>query len=118
VDAVRRAGPRQQFGQRPLELQAAVVDHADDVGDLLDVGEDVGRQDHRLGVCESSDQIEHFTPSRRIQRRRRLVEQQDLGVAHQATGEAQPLEHPTGEAADPAIDRLLQAHLDKDVVDT
>jgi hypothetical protein len=95
----------------PWKRSLPVVDDADDVADLLHVGEDVGRQQHGLGVGEPADEVEDLAAAGRVERRGRLVEEEHLGVADEAGGEPEPLEHPAGEPADPAVERVAEPDL-------
>ena len=56
-------------------------------------------------------------PADRVERRRRLVEQDELGVAEQRDAEPEPLLHPLREAADRVVGSIGQADAVERVVD-
>ena len=70
----------------------AAGDHRHGVTDLLHVGQDMGRQDHRRVAREPTDQIEHLTSARGVESGARLVEDQHAGS-------------PTRQAASPRRDQ-------------
>ena len=87
------SGPR---GDRP-----AVVEDHDPVAHPLDLGQQVRVEDHRrAAVARGADDRPDVHPPDRVERRGRLVEQDQLRVAEQGDAEPEPLLHPLGEAAD------------------
>jgi hypothetical protein len=86
----------------PLQLRRgaagdhpAVVDHHDLVGELVGLVEVLGRQQQRHAVGdELADHLPHPHPARRVQARRRLVEEQHGRPRHEAGGEVQAPAHP------------------------
>ena len=77
----------------------AVAHDEDPVTELERLGEVVGDEDHRLAdlFVEPDDLVLHVAADQRVERRERLVEHQDRGVAGQCPGEADALLHATGE---------------------
>ena len=70
-------------------------DHHDEVADLLDLGDQVARDQHRDPVVsEGLDEAAHLDDPRRIETVVRLVEYEQFGAAEHGRCDAQPLLHP------------------------
>ena len=100
----------------PGDDEPAGVDHHDVVAHLLHVVEQVRGHQHRDAErAEAGDQGEHLLPAERIEPGRRLVEQDQLGVADERLGELGALAHAGREAADRAEAGLVEADEVEDV---
>ena len=107
-DLVERAG-----GDRP----ALVEDH-DAVADPLDLGQQVRVEDHgRAAIARRPDDGADVGPADRVERRRRLVEQDQLGLAQERHAEPEPLLHALREAADRVVGPVGQPDELEGVVD-
>ena len=96
--------------------EVAGVDHHDAVAHLLHVVEEVGGEQHRDAErAEAGHQLEHLLASERIEAGGRLVEQHQLGIAHERLGQLGALAHPGGEAADRPEARLVETDQVEDV---
>jgi len=79
--------------------EAAVAHDRDPVTESERFGEVVGDEDHRLFDLspEADDLVLHVAPDQRIECGERLVEQHDLGVGGERSGEADALLHTTAQ---------------------
>src|SRR5204862_159627 len=65
---------------------------------LLDLAEEVRVEEHHgPSVAEAADDLAHVVAADRVERARRLVEQDDCGIVEQRHAEAEPLLHPLRE---------------------
>src|SRR5580704_4524849 len=81
-----------EFNQSPQQEETRGFGHA---RRLLHVV----RHDHlRALISETKEQIFHFGSGNRIERRTRLIQQQDFGIDRQGSRDAQPLLLPTRQA--------------------
>ena len=89
-------------GQGVLEHQHPLPDDAHGVGHLVDLTEQVAGDHHRHAkpAGQVPDQLPHLLDARRVQAVGGLVQNQQLGIAQQGRGNAQPLLHPQGIVAD------------------
>ena len=76
----------EQVGERALRHEPAAIEDRDAVADPLDVGEDVGRDDHRRGPAEPLDQLEQVPPALGVERADRLVEDQQIRLVDERPG--------------------------------
>ena len=75
------AARRQELGDAALAHQAALVDDADDVGQLLDLGQEVAGDEDGLALPgEVAQRLAHGGDARRVEAVGGLVEQQQVGV--------------------------------------
>ena len=98
------AGPRlaAKLGERALVGDPARADDRDAVAELLDLGEQVARQQNGDALAgEVADEPAHVAHPGRVEPGRRLVEQQQARPAQKRGGDAEPLAHPVRVAADP-----------------
>ena len=77
---------REQVVERALGHEPAAIEDRDAVADPLDVGEDVGRDDHGRRPAEPLDQLEQVPPALGVERADRLVEEQQLAARGSAPG--------------------------------
>ena len=107
----------EQLVHREVGQQPAAAEHDEVVGGVLHLAHQVAGDQHRPSlVGEVAQQLPHPADALRVQAVHRLVEQQDVGVAEQRGGDAEPLPHAQGEPAHPVVGHRLEAdHLD-DVV--
>ncbi len=83
------------------------IDH-DVVGDDLDLVQEMGgEQDGAALVGEAAEQVTHPSDPGRVQPVGRLIEDQDLRVAEQGGGDAEPLTHPERVVADATVGLAL-----------
>ena len=88
------ARPREQLLAAPLGDDAAEVDDHEPVGEELDLVQEVRGEQHRpAAVGEVAQQLAHPADPGRVEAVRRLVEDEDLGVAQQRVRDPQPLAH-------------------------
>src|SRR4029453_401634 len=86
--------PRHELGRRRLHDELAAMDDHDLVDDLLDLGEDVTRDEDRPPLRRKrAQELAKPTDSLWVEPVRRLVEHEDAGIAEQRSREAQPLAH-------------------------
>ena len=108
VDLARLAGD--QLGDRALRDDAAVVDDRGDVAGLLDLVEQVRGEQHGAALGdELADQVAELEDAGGIEAVDRLVEDQQLGVAEQAAGDAEALAHAERVAADLVVGPAAEA---------
>ena len=90
--------------------QVALVHH-DRVGaGLLDLAEDVAREEHgRAGVGDAVHELAHLAHLARVEAVGGLVEHEHLGTPEQHAREAEPLAHPLRVRLDLAVDRVAEA---------
>ena len=106
-------------GIQPLGLDAAAPRHDDGpVGDLLQLGEDVARDQHRPALGrERAQDVAQLDPAARVEARGRFVEQQDAGVVDQRPGDGGPLPHAAGQLGGPGVLEAAQPHEVDQLVD-
>ena len=79
----------------------AVVDDAVAGAHLGQLRQDVARQDDRLShFSQRPDQLADLAPGPRVKTGRRFIEEQDLGVVYERSGQAEPLFHAAGQGVD------------------
>ncbi len=95
----------------------AVAHDQDPVAELERLGEVVGDEHHRLAelAVEPDHLVLHVAADQRVERRERLVEQQDVGVAGERPRQADPLLHAAGELVGVGVLVARQAHQVDDV---
>ena len=102
---------RHERGRRVQREQLAVVDDADAVGELGRLVHVVRREHHRdAGRRELGDAVVHEEAGLRVEPRRRLVEEEHLGVVHQAARDDQALGLATGELVGVGLRLLREPH--------
>ncbi len=86
--------------------------HHEDLGaDAFDLFEDVRReQDRSSGGRHLTEQIHHRQALAWIHAVERLVEEKDLGIVDESSGDLGPLAHALGVGADRPIGGVLEAH--------
>ena len=79
--------------------QLAVAHDQDAVAELERLGQVVGDEDHGLAhfVVQPDHLVLHVPPDQRVERRERLVEQQQFRIVGQRAGQPDPLLHAAGE---------------------
>ncbi len=91
-----------QLGDVALVQDPAAVDDRDPVAQLLDVGHLVAREEHRDPLRrEAADERLHVAHPGRVEAGLGLVEDEQPRAAQERGGDAEPLAHPVGVAADP-----------------
>ena len=103
-------------GRRHL-ADLAEVHHHDDVRHVLHDRQVVGDEDERDAVLdlEVLEQVEHLRLHRHVERRHRLVADDDLGVEHERPGDRDALGLAAGELVGAAVHRRVG--VDADVVE-
>ncbi len=96
-----------------LEGDRAVAHHEDPIGQRDGFVDIVGdEQDAGLMIGHQlADQLVHADTGERIERGKRLVEQQKLGLLHQRAGEGNALGLPAGQIARPVVEPVAEADL-------
>ena len=96
---------------RPLRRDLPLVHHDDVVAGVLDVGQQVRRQDQVdvLVVAEIADELEHLVAPLRIHAVGRLVEEQQIGIVHERLRQLDALLHAGRVGLDVAVARLAEA---------
>ena len=64
----------EELGELALDDEAPVIEDPDAVADPLDVGEDVGREQHGGRAAERGDEVEDVAPALRVEGADGLVE--------------------------------------------
>ena len=92
---------------------------ADPVADRLDLVEQVAREEDGDAALadERPEQVEDLDDADRVDRRRRLVEDEDRRVLDQRVGDAEPLEHAARVRVDARVGAVGHADLLEDLVD-
>ena len=67
-----------QVRQWPFDHQPPAIEDRDPVADPLDIGQDVGGEDDGRFSAQARNQLEQITPSLRVERTHRLVQEQEL----------------------------------------
>ena len=102
----------------PCGDDPAVVDDDDPVGEVLGLVEVVRRQQDRgTEVAQALDELPGAAPRRGVEAGRRLVEEEQVGVADDAEREVEAAPLPAGEGAHPGVGLLVQAGQGDDLVD-
>ena len=110
-------GLGRELGHRRGPQEPPAVDRHEVVADLLDLAEEVARQDDRdpeLGPGPP-DEAEHLVATGRVQAVRRLVEEEEPRVVDDRLGQLDALAHPGGVAADRPVALLGEPHVAEDV---
>ena len=95
-----------------VDQQLAVLDDADLVADVGQLGQDVaGDQDRLAHVAQLLEQAAHLDAGPRVEAAGRLVEQQHLRLVQQHAGQAEPLRHAARQARDQGV--ALVAEVDQ-----
>ena len=89
-----------------FEQDLAAVDDRHAAAQLLDVLDDVRREDDDAVLADLAQQVQEADALGRVEPRGRLVDDDQLRVAEQRDGDAEALPHAAGERAE-----LLLAHL-------
>ena len=89
LDDMIAAQPGDQLGRRSLGDDLALVDDRHPVAEPLGLVHVVRRQDDRAAaIAQVANHVPELPPRLRVEAGRRLVQEEDLGVAHQ--GDARP----------------------------
>ena len=92
----------EEVGELALDDEPAVIEDPDPVADPLDVGEDVGREQHGRLATERRDEVEDVPPALRVEGADRLVEDDDgrpmdeRARRSRAAGASRPSRSPRG----------------------
>ena len=90
----------------------------DAVGELLGLVEVVRREEHGLAErAEGADHLPRRAPRRGVEARRRLVEEDELGIADERDAEVEPPLLAARERLDPRARLLLEPDERDDLVD-
>ena len=88
---------------------APVAHHRDAVGELLRLVEVVRRQQHRLAErAQRADHLPRRAPRGRVEARRRLVEEDEIGVADERDAEVEPALLAAGERLHARVALLVE----------
>lgn len=91
-----------EFGGRAVGLEFAGCDDEDAGADLLDLGEDVGGDEHGAVGAEFADERAHLGDLGGVESVGGLVEDEDLGIVQDGRGEADALPVALAEVSDAA----------------
>src|SRR5205085_8101122 len=81
---------RRELARRPEPDDDAVAQDGDAVGELLGLVEVVRREEDGLPeLAEGADHLPRRAPRRRVEARRRLVEEDELGIADERDAEVE-----------------------------
>jgi hypothetical protein len=118
AELVDAAGGSLQFVDRPLRRDLPLVHDDHVVAGVLDVGQQVRRQDQAdvLVVPEIADELEHLVAAFRVHAVGRLVEEQQIGIVHQRLRQLDALLHARGVGVHVAVARLAEADVIEDLV--
>ena len=95
---------------RTLGDQAASAQHADTVGEVLDLVEVVRREQHgRTAGAQRADQVPRTAARRRVEPSGRLVEEQQIGIPDDAESEVEAAALAAGESVAALVDRLVES---------
>ena len=99
--------------QAARRKQTAALDDRHPVAEVLGLDQVVGRQDHgpALLAAERGDQVPHAARGEGIEVRGGLVEEQQLGVVDEGSGQSESLLEAGGEAASGQVRMLGQSKL-------
>src|SRR5581483_774709 len=101
---------RRQLARRTDADDAAVAHHRDAVGELLGLVEVVRRQQHRLAeLAQRADHLPRGASRGRVEARRRLVEEHEVGVADERDAEVEAPLLTARERLDPRVALLVEA---------
>ena len=115
VDAAARLLQR---GDRAGGRDRPLVHDDDVVAGVLDVGQQVRRQDQvdALVVRQIADELEHLVAPLRVHAVGRLVEKQQVGIVHERLRELDALLHAGRVGFDVAVARLAEADVEEHLV--
>ena len=117
-DLRHRRGARAELSGRPLGDDHAALDDRHPVGELLRLLEVVRREEDRLAeVAQAGDDRPGGAARRRIEARRRLVEEDQLGIADKREADVQAAALAARQAPRALVGLLLQAHERDDLRD-
>ena len=87
------------------EVEPALADQADPIGDVLHLGQDVrGEEDRAAALGGLGDQLVERLLHERVEAARRLVEDEQVGVVHERLDEPDLLPVSARELLDPAVE--------------
>ena len=119
-DPEHRADAEPLLDVRDLALgeHLAAVDDRDRGAQLLELGEDVRRDEDRLAeAAQLAQQLAELDAGPRVEAGRRLVEEQHQRVVDERVGEAQPLLHAARQALDVRVALGPEVHQLQEVAD-
>src|SRR5438477_2585572 len=97
---------------------AALVDDRDAIADLFDLGQQMRVEEHRRATClQRPDDLTHVVAADRVEGARRLVEEDERGVAEERDAEAEPLLHALRVAGDAVVGAIREADDAEGVLD-
>ncbi len=99
----------EQFTDRAHRLDGAVVQDGDAVAHVLDVGKQVGREQHGFAaVGQGADEIFDLATPDGVESGSWFVEDDQIRIVHQRLGEADAASHALGKLAHPAASGMAQ----------
>ena len=116
-------GPVTELGRElvdgPDPDEAARREDPDPVADGLDLAQEVAGEHDREAALgdEPAEQVEDLDDADRVDRRGRLVEDQEVRRLDQGIGDAESLAHAAGVGADPVVRTVGESDLGEDLVD-
>ena len=100
-----REGARAEVVDGVDEVEPALPDQADAIGDVLYLGEDVrGEEDRAAALGGLGDELVERLLHERVEAARRLVEDEQVGIVHERLDEPDLLPVSAGELLDPAVE--------------
>ena len=97
--------------------QFPVGDDEDLVADGLNLRENVGAEDHGVGLAQLSDEVPDLDDLQGVQAHGGLIQNDDLGAAQQGLGDAHPLAVALGQGGDAAVLHVLEPGLGDNLLD-
>src|SRR5438552_4410450 len=107
---VRRSRRGQHLGDRAVGHDPAVIEHYDVAAHLLDLGEEVAREQHRhAALAQPDDEVADLAHLTGVEPVGRLVEHEQPRASEQRPGQTEALSHPVAVRADAPVDSGTQA---------
>src|SRR6059058_2169935 len=102
---------REQLTERAFVDDRALANDRDAVAELLDLVQQVAREENRDPVAgEPPDEVAHVAHARRVETGRRLIEQEETRLPEERRGDPETLTHAMRVAADLVLRAVSQLH--------
>ena len=94
--------------RRPLEKKSSLLHHQNIICNVRHIRDDMGGQDHDFVSGKVRDQIPEAHPFFRVKPRRRLIQNQDIGIVQFRLRDSQALLHPSRIGFDFSVGHIPQ----------